>query len=68
MKMSLPKLIAKIRFYYHAEMLDVNSVLGQLHIISEDKWEASNKKHAMTIFNNIFPILGIDISLLEKED
>lgn len=55
--MNIPKLVAKARLVYHANMLDVNSVLNQLHIISDEKHEESNRKHAMTIFTDIFPII-----------
>lgn len=53
--MDMPKIIARMRFVYHANMLDVNNVLNQLHIISDERAEQANKDHAMTIFNDIFP-------------
>lgn len=53
--MDMPKIIAMMRFHYHANMVDVNNVLNQLHIISDDKAEVANMHHVMTLFNDIFP-------------
>lgn len=53
--MNIPKLVAKVRLIYHANMLDVNNVLNQLHIISDQQAEQSNKNHTMTIVTDILP-------------
>lgn len=47
--------ITKLRFAYHAEMLDVNKVLNDLGLISDEQHEESNKKHVMTLINDVFP-------------
>lgn len=69
--MDLPKLVAKLRLQYHANLLDVNNVLNQLHIISDEKAEESNRQHTMVIFNDILPRIygqeAID-KMLKKED
>ena len=66
--MGINETIAKIRFKYHANMLDINGVLNQLHLMSDDKCEESNKRHCMTIFNDIFPRMGLDVSSLMKKE
>ena len=53
--MNIPKLVAKARLMYHANMLDVNNVLNQLHIISDQQAERSNKDHTMAIVTDILP-------------
>lgn len=59
--MNLPKIVAKMRLRYHANMIDVVNVGNQLGIISDEKAEEMNKNHAMTIFTDILPRLGIDV-------
>ncbi len=66
--MNIPKIVAKMRFCYHANLLDVNNVLNQLHLLSDEKAERNNKKHTMTIVMDILPQLGYDISKLFEED
>ena len=65
---NLPKTVAKIRLKYHMEMLDVNNILNQLGIMSDEKCEERQKYHTMTIFGDIFPRLGWDVSELKKEE
>lgn len=55
--MNLPDLVTWLRFKYHANMLDVNNVLNQLGLRSDEKAEEAGKYHCMTIFNDIFPRL-----------
>ena len=55
MKMSLPEFVAALRFKWHANMVDVVNVANQLHLISDDKAEQLNKRHAMTIITDILP-------------
>lgn len=64
--MDITKTVAKLRFKYHANMLDVNNVLNQLGLRKDEKAEECGKKHTMTIFNDIFPRLGYDTSKLSK--
>ena len=59
--MNLPKIVAKMRLHYHANLIDVVNVGNQLGIISDEKAEEMNKHHVMTIFTDIFPRLGIDV-------
>lgn len=59
--MDIANVVAKIRLNYHANMLSVVNAANQLHIISDDKANRLNEKHAMTIFEDILPRLyGID--------
>ena len=59
--MGIPTLVAKARFQYHGTLLDLNNVLNQLHMRSDEKAEEIAKKHAMIIFGDIFPrIYGED--------
>lgn len=59
--MNLPKVVAKMRFHYHANMIDAVNIGNQLGFISDEKAEEKNKHHAMTIFTDILPRLGIDV-------
>jgi len=63
---SLERIIAKVRLYYHANCLDINNALNQLHLMSDKRNEESNKKHAMIIFSDIFPRLGLNLDDVEK--
>lgn len=58
---SLERLAAKIRLYYHANCLDINNTLNRMHLMSDERNEESNKKHAMIIFTDVYPRLGVDI-------
>lgn len=64
---SLERLVAKIRLYYHANCLDINNALNQMHLMSDEKNEESNEKHAMIIFTDVYPRLGVDIFKEKKE-
>lgn len=44
--MDIAKKVAEIRFKYHANMTSVVNVLNQLKIMSDDKANEANKKHA----------------------
>lgn len=55
MRKSLPEFIAALRFKWHANMIDIVNVANQLHLLSDDKAEELNKRHAMTIFTDIIP-------------
>ena len=43
--MSLPTMIAKIRLKYHLNALDFCNSLNQLHLVSDEKAEETNKMH-----------------------
>lgn len=59
--MSISTFVEKIRFKYHANAADINNALNQMHIISDEKAEARNEKHVMTIVNDILPRMGYDV-------
>ena len=59
--MDITKVVAKMRFHYHANMLDVNNVLNQLGLRNDDKAEAIGKKHTMTILTDCLPRMGYDM-------
>ena len=56
---SLEKVVAKMRLYYHANMLDVNNALNRLHLMSNERNAKSNMKHIMILINDILPRLGV---------
>lgn len=45
--MDITKKVAKMRFNYHANMLNVCNVLNQLGILKDDKAETVMKNHCM---------------------
>lgn len=45
--MDICKKVAKMRLYYHMNMLDVNNVLNQLKLRSDNKAEECAKNHFM---------------------
>ena len=51
--MDIPKIVAKLRFMYHSNLLDVNNVLNQLGIMSDETANRNNKRHCMIIMNDI---------------
>jgi len=67
--MNIPKIVAKMRFAYHANMLDVNNVLNQLKIRSDEKAEERGKYHCMEAFDCL-ERLGYDVygQLKEKKE
>ena len=66
--MDITKKVAKMRFVYHANMLDVCNVLNQLGILKDDKAEEMMKNHCMKSFDCLRR-LGYDVEeFLKKED
>jgi hypothetical protein len=59
--MDITKVVAALRFKYHANMLDVNNVLNQLGLRNDEKAEEKGAYHAMTIINDVLPRLGYDV-------
>lgn len=55
--MSLSKTVAKLREIYHTNMTDVVNVLNQLHIIKDEKADEYNKRHVMTLVEDVWPRL-----------
>lgn len=45
--------VAKMRFIYHANMLDVCNVANQLGILKDDKAEEVMKNHTMQILDSL---------------
>lgn len=64
----LAKLVAKARFIYHTNAVEVVNAANQLHIISDEKAEEMNKNHVMTLFNDVMPRLGFDVQSAMRED
>lgn len=66
--MCIAETVTKMRYRYHLEAIELNNVLNQLGIRSNDKAEECAKKHCMTLFTDIFPRMGYDISSLYEEE
>ena len=66
--MNLSVFVANVRLLHHANCCDMNNVLNQLHILSDEKAEEKNKNHVMTIIGDILPRLGKDVSEFYEED
>ena len=67
--MNIPKIVAKARFIYHSNALDINNVLNQLGLRDDEKAEEVGKQHTMAIFTDILPRLGYDVDkFLSKEN
>lgn len=65
--MDITKVVAKARFAYHTNMLDVCNVLNQLGIMKAEKAERVMKNHTMQAFDCL-ERLGYDLSSLKKEE
>ena len=59
-KKSLSQKVAWMRLKYHANFVEMVNACNQLHILSDDKAEETNKRHVMVVVNDILPRLGID--------
>lgn len=62
--MDITKRVAKMRLNHHANMVSLNNVLNQLHIISDETAEQRNKDHVMIILTDIAPRLGKNVGAL----
>lgn len=49
--MDITKKVAKLRFVYHTNMLDICNVLNQFGILTDEKAEAVMKDHCMKSFD-----------------
>ena len=58
--MDITKKVAKMRFVYHTNMLDVCNVLNQLGILKDDKAETVMKDHCMKSFD-CMERMGLDV-------
>lgn len=54
---SLSYKVAYWRLMWHAEMVDINNILNQLGLRSDEKAETVAKKHVMTVVNDVAPRL-----------
>ena len=62
----LPYIVANLRLRYHANAIDLNNVLNQLKIRTDEEAEEIAKRHTMTIFEDIFPRLNLDVEKLSN--
>ena len=64
--MDITKKVAKMRFIYHTNMLDVCNIMNQLGILKDDKAELVMKNHVMQSLDCL-QRLGYDVKgSLEK--
>lgn len=64
--MDITKKVAKIRFGYHTNMLDICNVLNQLGVLKDEKAEKAMKFHTMESLDCL-ERLGYDLNSLKKE-
>lgn len=66
--MDITKKVAKLRFIYHSNMLDVCNVANQLGILKDEKAEKVMKNHTMQCFD-CMRRMGLDVDgFLKKEE
>lgn len=66
--MDITKVVAKARFVYHSNMLDVCNVANQLGILKDEKAEEVMKNHTMQCFD-CMRRMGLDVDgYLNKEE
>lgn len=66
--MDITKKVAKLRFIYHTNMLDVCNVANQLGLLKDNKAEVVMKNHCMKSFDCL-KRLGYDVEkALEKSE
>lgn len=58
--MDITKVVAKIRFKYHTNMLDVCNVANQIGLLNDTKAEGKMKNHTMQSFDCL-ERLGYDV-------
>lgn len=63
----ITKKVAKLRFIYHTNMLDVCNVANQLGLLSNEKAEEKMKNHTMQTFDCL-ERLGYDLSKVFGEE
>lgn len=59
--MNVVKTVAKLRLWYHSNMLDVVNVANQLKLLSDKRADNSNRHHFMECVD-CFERLGYDTS------
>lgn len=66
--MDITKKVAKVRFAYHTNMLNVCNVLNQIGILKDEKAERVMRDHTMASFDCL-ERLGYDVaSMFTKEE
>lgn len=65
--MDITKKVAKLRFGYHANMLDVCNVLNQVGILKDDKAEEVMKDHTMKCMDCLARMHNTTVEELVKE-
>lgn len=63
--MDITKIVAKMRFKYHTNMIDVCNVANQLGILKDNTAEVVMKNHCMKSFDCL-ERLGYDLSQLKE--
>ena len=53
--MDVAIMIAKAREVYHANMTSVINAANQLKLIKDEKADELNKRHVMTLINDVWP-------------
>lgn len=67
--MDVAIMVAKAREFYHANMTSVINAANQLKLIKDEKADELNKRHVMTLINDVWPrIYGEEViaKLLEE--
>lgn len=64
--MDITKKVAKARYIYHTNMLDVCNVLNQIGILKDDKAEEKMKNHCMESLDCLRR-MGYDVDSIFKE-
>lgn len=55
----LPSKVAKLRFIYHTNMLDICNCANQLGLITDEKAEEKMKNHTMEAFECMTRMFGV---------
>ena len=63
--MDITKIVAKLRFGYHVNMLDICNVANQIGILKDEKAEEIMKRHTMECFDCL-ERLGYNLSSLKE--
>lgn len=66
--MGIAEMVTKLRYRYHLEAIELNNVLNQLGIRSDNKADECAKNHFMTLLTDIAPRMGYDTSSLFVEN
>lgn len=53
--MDIAIMVAKARAFYHTNMTSVVNAANQLKLIKDEKADELNKRHVMTLINDVWP-------------